>query len=292
MPVLSHVLLTTGENDLVLRSTDLEVTYTGRCHAEVEDPGELCLPAKKLATLVKLMPAEHLQLEAVGGDVELTAAQVRYTLCARDAEDFPPGRPNTVLPIYLEDAAALRRALGRVAYAAGEDKARSNICGVHLEIMADGAEHVLRLVATDGHRLALADLELSAEEVPDLGAGLLLPTKSVSAMHRVLNEGTVTLGLSHNLVNLNTNGDLLEAIPLEHTYPDFTTVIPQEHKFRAIAAREALVEAIKRVEAMTNKEFGGVDLSFTTGGLELSSRSVPGRARRPSTWRWSGRVRT
>ena len=270
MPVLSHALLTAESYELVLRSTDLQVTYTGHCAAQVDDPGEVCLPARKLAELVKLMPAENVRLEGGGHDTDLTAAQVRYTLRGRDPQDFPPPRLDTVAPIYLEDAAVLRRALGRVAYAAAEDSKPSNICGVHLEIVTDGEEQVLRLVATDGHRLALADLELSADEVPDLGAGLLLPTKSVSAMHRVLGEGSVSLGLSRDLVTLNTNGDLLQSLPLGHSFPDYSVVIPQAHKFRAMAPRAALVEALKRMEAIARGKFPAVTLAFASGILDLT----------------------
>ena len=278
MPILGNVLLATSEDELVLRSTDLQVTYTGHCHAKVTEPGELCLPAHKLAELVKLMPAENVHLEATGGEAEMSAAQVRYTLASLDPGDFPPApEAEGVQVIYLDDAAAFRRTIGRVAYAACTDEERPALCGVLLELREDDTGWVLRLVATDGHRLALADMELSAKLVPDLGRGLLLPTKSVSAMHRVLDEGAVTLGLSRALVTLNTNGDLLQALPRGHEFPDYSVVIPMAHEHRALVRRLALLEAIKRVAAVATEKFKALTLNFGPGSLELSA-GAPGEA--------------
>jgi len=271
MPALHNVLLQAQDEELVLRSTDLAVTYTGRCNARVEGGGELCLPAHKLAELVKLMPAENVYLEAKGHDAALSAASVRYNLRGLDPADFPPPPENEAPPLYLDDGLALQRVLGRVSYAAASGEMQRNLNGVHLQIVADKADRVLRLTAADGHRMAVAEMELVTDDAPDLGPGLLLPIKGASAMHRVLIPGAVTLGLSRDLVTLNTNGDLLHARPLDCTPPDYSMGMPKSHDFRAIIPRAALVEVIKRVAAVATDKFSAMTMSFGPGILELSA---------------------
>lgn len=294
MPILNNVLLETLQDELSLRSTDLQVTYQGKCHAEVEREGALCLPAHKLAELVKLLPEEHAHLEGKDHDATLTAGKVRYHLKGLPFADFPQPRSqqDQAPPLYLENGAALRNTIGRVAYAASTNEKTQVINGVHLEIRPDGADKVLRLVATNGHRMALCDLELASSETPDPGDGLLLPVKSCSAMHRVLREGAVTLGLSKDLVSLEANGDSLLILPQGPKFPDYSMVLPKAHPHRAVLRRVDLVEALKRVEAIDPAKDRAVNLCFQEGLLELAAFAEVGDAAEHLEMDWDGEEMT
>jgi len=273
MPVLQNVLLAAEAPDLTLRGTDLQTAYTGRCTAMVARPGELCLPARKLAEVAKALPAENALLEADGLDLRVEAGAVRYLIRGLDPADYPPEPENGVIPVTLEGQ-ALRGALCRVAYATANDGDQPWRSSVLFEVRADGADLALRLVATDGHRLSICDLDLGEPPArDDLLAlpALLLPVKAAGAMVRLLRDGEAVLGLSPGLATLRVGQDTLHARPYDCAFPGYEEILPKKPGHRAVAGREALIAAIKRVAVMETAKLRRLHLELADGVMALEA---------------------
>ncbi|RJX35634.1 MAG: DNA polymerase III subunit beta [Desulfarculus sp.] len=275
-PALRNVLLQAEGTEVRLRATDLETTYIGACAAMVDEAGELCLPAHKLAEAAKALPAENAHLTAEGPDLVIEAAKLRYLLRGLDPVDFPAALEDDTRAVPLE-AQALAGALNRVIFAAAKEDTRYNLAGVRLEVREDNADLLLRMVATNGHVLCLCDLDLDPADnamalLEEFKAGALLPNRAAKAMLGMLpKEGEVTLGLGRDWTTLRVNGDLLRVRNPECDFPDYDKVIPSRPPLQAIVPRQKLVQVAKRVALIEGGRERRLTLKFSEGLLELSA---------------------
>lgn len=277
LPILQNVLLTAEAPDLTLRSTDLETTFIGRVAAMVAKPGALCLPAHKLAEVAKALPAENASLELKDHALAVSAGATRYRILGLDPDDYPEAPENGATPVRVEGEALLA-ALARVAYATVTGDTPRFAAGVLFEVLADGADLVLRLAATDGHRMAFCDLDLpdtvQRAALLELGRNVIVPAKAVSAMARLLGEGEVTLGLSKAMVTLENQNDRLYARPLEAAFPDYDVVVPTASGPQVIINREELIAAVKRVVLIDSDKSRRLYLDLADGVLALSAKDA------------------
>lgn len=292
MPILQNVLLTAEGLDLTLRSTDLDTTYIGQATATVDKPGALCLPAHKLAEVAKALPAENAVLELKDHALAVSAGATHYRILGLDPADYPEAPENGAAPVPVEGEALLG-AIARVAYATNTADSPLWTTGVLFEIMADGADLVLRLAATNGHRMAFCDLGLPCgterQDLLELGRNVIVPTKAVSAMARLLGGGEVALGLSKNMVTLRAQADRLYARPLAAAFADYDEVVPKAQGPQAVINREALIAAVKRVVLIDSDKSRRLYLELADGVLALSAKDdAMGQADESLEVEWDG----
>jgi DNA polymerase-3 subunit beta len=283
MPILSHTLLAagpkagpTGNPGLTLVASDLEIVIRCSQALDIVEPGSLALPARKLFDIAKVLPQGPVTLVGKEGNyVEISAGRGHFRLAGLGSEDFPemPERPKGK-PVAV-DAETFRRLVDRVSPFATGDETRYNLSGVLLEKQEEEGKTVLRMVATDGHRLAIAD-----GEVPNL-AGLLgekrvlVPRKGLVEIRKLSDGGPGSLELSATEKFLFAGkGDTEVWVRLlDADFPDYRQVVPKENRIVANIPRGMFLDVLKRVSVMAPDKVNSIRLSFSGKQLEVSTNS-------------------
>jgi DNA polymerase-3 subunit beta len=279
MPILANVLLEAeaGGKDpgrLRLAATDLEVGVRGQHPASVEKAGGLTVAAKKFFEIVRELPDEEISLEATSNSyLDIRCARSRFTLAGTAAEEYP------TLPDFSPEATvrvsseALSGMVERTMYAASLDETRYNLNGVYLEVLA--ATGKLRMVATDGHRLALVDREVPGD-LSALSNGVIIPRKGLAELKRLLDEDDaeeVEIGFEGSS-GLARKGDVTLVMRLiEGEFPNYQQVIPSDVTVQLVVPTDQLVQSLRRVVLLSSERSRAVKLSLTDGRLVVSSNN-------------------
>lgn len=278
MPILANVLLeATGkgkEGSLRLAATDLEVGIQSLHAASVAKTGGLTVSAKKLYEIVRELPDEDVELEATKTSfLAIRCARVNFTLAGTAAEEYPtlPSfSPEKTVPVQ---AAVLSTMIERTMYASSVDETRYNLNGVHLEVLADSGK--IRMVATDGHRLARVDRTLAAD-TSGLASGVIIPRKGLAELKRLVDEDDadeVELAFEGNS-GLATKGDVTLVMRLiEGEFPNYTQVVPKQVTRRVTIPTDDLGHALRRVALLSSERSRAVKLDLAAGKLSISSNN-------------------
>ncbi len=269
-PLLSKVLLNADSEGLVVSATDMDLGLSGRYAAKVHAPGAVCLPAKQLYEVVKSLAGETTSLVKLENDwVEIKSAASKFKLMASDPGEFPalPSvNEGTSFEVPAKDLDAL---ITRTLFCASFDDSRHHLSGVYCE--TSGAR-TLRFVATDGHRLALA--QKSFDKDLALDRGVIVPRKCFQELHRVLaglddDNTSVKLVFSGNSGIMTIGALTLTTRLVEGQFPDYTHVIPREGMRRLPLPRVALTSSLRRVSLLSESRAHGVRMTFANNELEL-----------------------
>jgi DNA polymerase-3 subunit beta len=250
-----------------LTGTDLDVSLKSECSADVVEPGVVCLPARKLFEIVRSLPDESpVVIEGTEERVTLVCGRSRFRLAGLPAENFPeiPVFPTDGVQVF--SASTWRNGIERVIFATTMEEMRYTLSGVQVEWWADG----VRMVATDGHRLALWETgEPSAER-----RSCLVPKRAFVELKRMIEESDVEFAADANHAYFRTEGRELVSRLLTGQFPNYEMVIPKEVGVRAVVGADVFREACRRVGILADERGRGVRLSFSSGKVVLTARSA------------------
>ena len=277
MPILANVLLdATGKKGdrLVLAATDLEVGIQGSHPAKVETPGKATVSAKKFYEIVRELPDEPISLEVTSNSyMQICCDRAKFTLAGNSAEEYPTlpnftsGKTTTVQALFLSEM------IERTIYAASADETRYNLNGVYLEQLPDTGK--VRMVATDGHRLAIVDRMLGGN-LSGLKPGVIIPRKGLVELKRLLDEedsDEVELGFDGNS-GLARKGDVTLVMRLiEGEFPNYQQVIPRETNIHLTITVESFSRALRRVVLLSAERSRAVKFELSDRQLRLSSNN-------------------
>jgi len=269
LPILSNVLIRAEEGKLLLTTNDLDVGMSCSVDANVGKTGGTTLPARRLAGIVKELPASEIEVEIDSRNVaSLRCGQSFFKMMGLAEEEFPalPKLENAkVFTIKQKD---LKDGLRKTGFAISTDETRYVLNGILFSLR----ENKLTMVATDGRRLALVDLEV---EFPRSQEGdMIIPAKCVAELQRLLGEeGEVRMLVGDNQIAFEVNGRLLVSKLIEGNYPNYRQVIPSETKERVTIERELLLTAVRRVSLLSSDKSNSVKLIFTKNNLEITANT-------------------
>ncbi|WP_309397259.1 DNA polymerase III subunit beta [Cerasicoccus maritimus] len=280
MPILSNVLIQAEGNQLSLTTTNLDLGIRCRIKAEVEQPGGITLPVRKLATIVRALPNSEIEVDASSGNqAKITSGGSLFRIMGISEDEFPPlpsFADQHIFNLPQDDVVGM---LKNVSYAQSKDENRYILNGVFFQFR----DNQMTLVATDGRRLALCSKEV--EVVEDNAGDLILPAKTVDELQRLLGQGeTVKITFSDRQVafeiQIATDDDsgLVDSIYLvskivEGKYPDYKQVIPKETENRIKIERELLAECVQRAALVTSDKNNSVKLKLSDNLLEITGSS-------------------
>jgi DNA polymerase-3 subunit beta len=271
LPILSNTLITASRDGVRLAATDLEVGVVARLPAEVAKPGTSTLGAKKLYEIVREIEDTTVLLQTEDETrVRLESGASRFTLLAISPAEYPTIATGDGVSFVEIEAPLLSSMIAQTLYATSTDETRYNLNGVFAETIDGGR---LRLVATDGHRLAKIDRALGSA-VPFLTRGIIIPRKGVAEIQKLCDEtdGGVEIGLSPEGFLVVRRPDLLLSCRLiEGDFPNYRQVLPKDQKVRLVLSRERLLHAVKRVSLLTHERTRGFKLVLEADSLELSA---------------------
>jgi DNA polymerase-3 subunit beta len=276
MPILANVLIEAPkkgkEAKLHLAATDLEVGVRSLHEANVSEPGGLTVSAKKLFEIIRELSDERVELSATENSyLEIRCNRSRFTLAGTAAEEYPTlpeFSPEKTVPI---PAAVLSEMIERTMYAASVDETRYNLNGVYLEVLEDTG--AIRLVATDGHRLACVDREIEGD-TSALASGVIVPRKGLGELKRLVDEDDaeeIELAFANNS-GLARKGDVTLVMRLiEGEFPNYNQVIPKNLTRHLILQTDTLVHAVRRVALLSSERSRAVKLEISDSQLVITS---------------------
>ena len=270
LPVLSNLLLQVQENQLFMTGTDLEVELIGRVEIDNAETGAVTVPARKLVDICREIPEKaDIQVALAESRVEIRSGRFRSTLSTLSAMDFPSVDHSSPELSTELDSKALKKLLDKTAFAMAQQDVRYFLNGMLLQI---GHGHV-RSVTTDGHRLALSDLDQDGLE-GELKQ-IILPRKGVIEIQRLLQEledkVSVSIGASH--LCASSQMFTLTTKLVEGKYPDYERVIPRGGDKIVLADKQELRQALSRTAILSNEKFRGIRVSLSSGQLQLSANN-------------------
>jgi DNA polymerase III subunit beta len=272
LPILSNVLIERGADSLSFLATDIEIQIQAR--SEAQGSGEargVTVGARKLVDILRALPDDvEVTLQQQDKRLLVKAGKSRFSLQTLPAEDFPRlAKPAGDVARFALPQKALRHALGLVQYAMAQQDIRYYLNG----LLMVAEEKQLKLVATDGHRLAYASLKLPAD-LPR--QEVIVPRKTVLELSKLLadNEEEVRIELAPTQAAFNFGSVELISKLVDGKFPDYTRVIPTGHKNKLQIERDALRQALQRAAILSNEKFRGVRWVLGEGSLKIVSSNA------------------
>lgn len=256
LAVLANVLVKVDQERIVLTGTDLEVELMASAALEVAgEPGQITIPARKLADIWRSLPAgSTIDVEQDGDRVVVRSGRSRFVLATLPAGEFPTTERTASDVVFTLPAADLRRLLDRTSFSMAQQDVRYYLNGLLLEVTP---EHV-RTVATDGHRLAMCTREGGVAGVDLVHA--IIPRKGVLELVRLLGEDAddVQITLAANYLRADVGSYTLTTKLVDGKFPDYDKVIPQGGESELLGARESLQQAFARAAILSNEKYRAV----------------------------------
>ena len=286
LPILSNVLLHADGGQLRLTTTDLDVGVCGAIEAQVDKPGATTLPARRLATIVRELPASEVVIEVDSKNVaSIRCGQSFFKILGLPEEEFPPLPKFEGAKVFTLGQKELGDGLKKTSYAISTDETRYVLNG----ILFSFKDNKLTMVATDGRRLALLDIETEFPRSQEVD--LIVPTKCVNELARLVGvEGDVKMSVGENQIAFDVNGTQLVSKLIEGNYPNYRQVIPGESKERITLERELFYNAVHRVSLLASEKSNSVKLVFSKNNIEIAANTPDvGEARESIPASYKGR---
>lgn len=268
MPILANVLLEAGDAGVTTFATNLDMGLRGTYEAEVKTPGKITVQAKKLFDIVRELPPEEINVKLDDdGRCRVMCGKSKFSLSTITAEEFPAFPEYDESKLIPLDSEMLMEMIRKTSYAISQDETRLTLNGAYFEV---GPSKV-RMVATDGHRLAFIEREGAFKVTEAVKA--IIARKAVQELYRLLSEGEgpVKFMQHENHVVFKKNGLVLVIRLIEGAFPNYEQVIPKAHNREAVVDASELTHSLRRVNTLTDEKSHMVRMTFNDGTLELAS---------------------
>lgn len=269
-PVLTCVKLSAADGTLTLTATDLEAAIrVSTARVEIAQPGETLVPSDKISQIVRESIDPTLTIESSGEETHIRGQDSHYKMFGYPVADFPSVPEFSGEADFEINAGPLAQLIHQTIYATARENSRYAINGVLLE--REGNK--LTVVATDGHRLALAKGDCKGDKKANRSA--IVPTRALQQLLKLLGdaEEIVRVKIADNQILFATDYALLTSNLVEGNFPPYKDVIPKDGDKRATLDTGSLTSAVRRASLLTNEESKGVKLAFSKTGLKLTSRA-------------------
>src|SRR5213080_1766418 len=236
LPILSNVLLQANGNEVYLTTTDLDVGVRGSFEAEVEKEGATTLPARRLFNIIRELPSSGIQIDVDGKNAaSIRSGQSFFKILGLPEEEFPPLPKFEDAKIVTIRQKDLRDGLRKTSYAISTDETRYVLNGVLFSFK----DNKLTLVATDGRRLAMLDIELEFPRSHE--ADIIVPTKAVTELQRLLtDDGEVKVSMGSGQIAFE---------------------------------RETFLNSLRRVSLLASDKSNSIKLNFSKNNIEITANT-------------------
>ena len=266
LPVLANLLVSVGNGQVALTGTDLEVEMVARAEVQDAEPGETTIPARKLFDICRALPdGVRIELKHAGEKAALSAGRSRFTLATLPAGEFPVVENIEVVDRVTLPEASLKDLMERTAFAMAHQDVRYYLNGMLLDLR----ESSLRCVATDGHRLALA--ETGVGEAAAARRQLIIPRKGVLELQGLLEtgDGSVELEFGRNHLRVRRGDVQFTSKLIDGRFPDYEAVIPIGADKEVRVVRDEFRTALQRAAILSNERYRGVKLDISPNKLRI-----------------------
>ena len=277
IPILSNVLLSAERDRLTFSATDLDLEIIDQAFAQVDQQGQITAPAHTLYEIVRKLPdGADVALTFTGEDPRLMvqAGRSRFSLPVLPAGDFPVMSSEGLAGRMTVDVTDLIRLIDKTRFAISAEETRYYLNGLFVHTVVEGGVQKLRAVATDGSRLALA--EMPAPEGAAGAPGVIVPRKTINEARRLLDDAgeTVELAVSPQKVRFELNGAALTSKVIDGNFPDYSRVIPKDNNRIVRVDAKLFAQAVDRVATISAEKSRSVRMAIESGRVVLTVRNM------------------
>ena len=278
IPILSNVLLTAEREQVGFSATDLDMEIIDQGVAQVDVPGQITAPAHTLYEIVRKLPeGADVSLSFTGDDprLQVQAGRSRFNLPVLPAGDFPVMSSDGLSARIPVDANDLARLIDKTRFAISTEETRYYLNGLYVHTVVENGEAKLRCVATDGHRLALA--EMPAPEGAAGQPGVIIPRKTINEVRRLLDDAgeTVDFQVSAQKVRFEFGqAAALTSKVIDGSFPDYMRVIPRDNARIMLVDNTLFAQAVDRVATISAEKSRSVKLAFDLDRVTLTVRNM------------------
>ncbi|MEM6406080.1 MAG: DNA polymerase III subunit beta [Pseudomonadota bacterium] len=253
LPILSNLLFQLTPGKLTVTATDLEIELVTEVAAEHEQTLAYAIPARKLTDICKALSSDaEISLAFKDNKVTLRAGHGRYVLSTLPAGDYPTITTDAATEQFHVEQASLRHLLDKTAFAMAQQDVRYYLNGLLLAFQPDQ----IRTVATDGHRLAMAETALEHNIQDD--TRLIIPRKAIAELGRLLSrdeDASAQIAFSHHYLRIDLGGTVFTTKLIEGQFPDYESILPSEQDADLLRAdREQLRQVLARTAVLSATE--------------------------------------
>ena len=283
LPILSHIFMQWEKNSLYLTGTDLETGIREELSATILQGGKASVSAKKLYEIVRELPDETIHIQKKENHwITLQCGKSVFNIAGLDPDEFPS------LPSYQDgyfskiSTHLMREMIEKTVFAASNEESRYHLNGVlFIQKKQDigpsgtgqGGQEILRMVATDGHRLSLIDRE--SPTIRGIEKGIIMPKKGVLEIKKIMGdrdgeeEMEIYFDQTHGFFKMGKSLMVIRLIDGE--FPEYEQVIPKGNDKKLVMDKEKIYGCLRRVSTMASERVEGVKLSLRKNSVELSS---------------------
>jgi DNA polymerase III subunit beta len=270
LPILSNILLRYNGKELALTGTDLEVEISVRLPAKGGDSGEMTVPARKLHDICRALPAESLiEISLEKEKALIKSGKSRFRLLTMPASEFPAIETAQWDTKFTLPQNRLRWLLEKTMFCMAQQDVRYYLNG----LLFEASEQKLRAVATDGHRLSLAEVDISYSI--NVEKHVILPRKGVQEMTRFLDDSDaeVQLQIGANHMRVTLKELTFTSKLIDGRFPDYNRVIPASQSKRVMVQRTTFRETLNRAAILSNEKYRGVRFGLAEGLMTITAHN-------------------
>ena len=269
MPILSNVLLVAKDGELAVTATDLEVELVAKAEVKVDTGGEVTVSGRKLLDICRALPdGSDLAVSVSGEKMVVRSGRSKFSLATLPAAEFPGIEDIKAGQTITVDQGILARLIDKTYFSMAQQDVRYYLNGMLLETGGNR----LRAVATDGHRLALAEAELDGGKLAE--QQVIVPRKGVLELQRLMaGEGAVNIELGPNHVRIQVEGIRFTSKLIDGRFPEYERVIPKESPNELTADRDSLRSALQRTAILSNEKYRGIRLIIRDSGVVMQAHN-------------------
>jgi len=265
LPVLANFMLAARDGRLTVTGTDMEVELISSVPSDISQDGEITVPARKLLDIIKALPdGANIKFTIVGDKATISAGRSRFTLSTLPASEFPATDQVETLENILVSEITLKKMLDKTSFAMANQDVRYYLNG----LLFDFNDQQLRAIATDGHRLAICDLETSVDITGD--RQLIVPRKGVMELSRMLSDDDeVTLAIGRNHIRLVKGDTTFTSKLIDGRFPDYKAVVPVGADKQMLVDKATFIQALQRAAILSNEKYRGVKLEAAGSTIKI-----------------------
>src|SRR4051812_32283783 len=267
LPVLANILVETTDKGIRLSGTDLDIAVSTEVAADVETSGAITIPAKKLTEIARELPPSPVKIAAAGEQrVTLDCGRSHFKILGLPRDEFPSFPSVRFDESWRIRSGDLQKLISHTSFAVSTEESRPILNGVLWELKPES----MRMVATNGHRLAKMDLPITSATAPG-GGDLIVPPKALEQVRRLFPaEEELEIAQGDNHLGFRSPFTAVFTRLIEGPYPNYEQVIPRDNDRVAVADKLALAGALKRMSVIASDQTHRIRLSFNAGMLKFS----------------------
>lgn len=266
LPVLANILVETTDRGIRLSGTDLDIAVSTEVTADVETSGAVTIPAKKLSELARELPPAPVKIAALGEQrITLECGRSKFKLLGLPRDEFPTFPAVRFNESWRIKSGDLQKLIAATSFAVSTEESRPILNGVLWELRPEQ----MRMVATNGHRLAKMETPIVASSAP--ASDLIVPPKALEQVRRLFPaEEELEVARGENHIGFRSPLTSVFTRLIEGPYPNYDQVIPRDNDKFAVADRGALTSALKRMSVIASDQTHRIRMAFNSGMLKFS----------------------